>query len=303
MILDRRIKPTLTPFELDLGDSLRLTLDDGRAWEMTLDHTSASVLERGQPAYSDLNHYQSDIKVYGCEAQVRINGQPHVFQRKIGSQESFYEPWVIDNVRVWFDAAACAFSHPPRPGGIIHEKDWAHRQICSPSRAGRFVVQQANRPIAPEPIGVWFDSQKPVPDIRECYMGEDCWMGPYNGGAAHCGLDINMPPGTILKAPIALDDQYIFNGQAAGIGCERWRGVRRWPDGSDWIIQSHHLMGLLVEQRIPLARGTPYATAAGTYVGHAPHTHFMFRVIEQGGDYLLDPWLLFWARKESPDLA
>jgi hypothetical protein len=24
------------------------------------------------------------------------------------------------------------------------------------------------------------------------------------------------------------------------------------------------------------------------------HAHFLLRVIEQGGDYLLDPWILFW---------
>jgi hypothetical protein len=300
MIIHRNAKPTLTPIELDAGDTLRFVLADGTPWEMTLRATSAKVLERATPAYQDGGHYYGDIKVYGMTAVVEVNGREHVLERQVGSQASFYEPWEIDGVRVWFDAAACAFIHPPRRSdGIIHEKDWEHRQICSPSRAARLVVQQADRPIAPEPVGKWFEDQKPVPDIRECYMGEDCWMGPYNGGAAHCGLDINMPKGTILTAPITLDDQYMFNHLPAGSRCGRWRGKRRWPDGSDWIIQSHHLIDILVPERAPLQRGTPYATTAGTAVGLVPHTHFMFRVIEQGGDYFLDPWILFWAANQS----
>ena len=41
----------------------------------------------------------------------------------------------------------------------------------------------------------------------------------------------------------------------------------------------------------------PYQCLAGAgkgRVGAHEHTHFMFRVLDQGGDYLLDPWILFW---------
>jgi len=303
MRLDRRVKDTLTPVELDEGDTLHLILDGGAAWEMTLKHTSAEVLERGRPSTIDSGHFQNDILVYGMTAVVEVNGRQHVLNREVGSQGSFYEPWVIDGVRVWFDAAACAFIHPPRHGGLVYEKDWAHRQICSPSRAARFAVQQADRAIAPEPIAIWFDRQKAVPDIKECYIGQDCWMGPYNGGAAHCGLDINMPKGTQLTAPITLDDQYMFNDRRAGSRCGRWRGTRRWnadgQDESDWVIQTHHLVDMLVPERRPIERGTRYALAAGTGVGLIEHTHFVFRIIEQGGDYMLDPWILFWAASEE----
>jgi hypothetical protein len=299
MKLKRHAKSTLTPIELDHGDTFRFVSGDGAAWEMTLRQTSASVLERLAKPLPDGEHFGGDVKVYGFAAVVEINGKEHTLQRQVGSQASFYEPWVIDGVRLWFDAARCAFMHPPGRVGVIHEKDWAHRHVCSPTRAARFVVQQADRAIAPEPIGEWFVGQKPAPDIRECYLGEDCWMGPYNGGAAHCGLDINMLKGTVLTAPIALDDQYVFNGAEAGHGCTRWRGTRRWSDGSEWMIHTHHLQEMLVPQRCPIARGTAFAKAAGTGVGAVEHSHFMFRVIEQGGDYYLDPWILFWAARQD----
>lgn len=291
MVIERRVKETITPIELEHGDVLKF----GGNWEMKLVQTSAEVLSRLPAAMKDGNHYAGDIAVYGMTAVVAINGREHVLKREVGSQASFYEPWEVDGVRVWFDAAACAFIHPPKEGGIIHEKDWAHKQVCRPYRAGRFLVQAADRGIAPEPIGAWYEGQQPVPDIRECYLGADCWMGPYAGGAAHCGLDINMKAGTILTAPIDLDDQYVFNDMRAGIKCGRWRGTRRWADGSDWVIQSHHIVEALVPEKTPLKRGAKYARGAGTAVGAREHSHFMWRIVEQGGDYLVDPWILFWA--------
>jgi hypothetical protein len=324
MQLDRRIKDTLTPVELDVGDTLQLDGAAAAPWRMTLKHTAAEVvlrsnIQRGTPVgelptlgkdgtlarvlvakpMRDAAHYAGDIAVYSMTAVVEVNGREHVLVRFVGDQRSFYQPWDFDGVRVWFDAARWSFIHPPREGAIVYEKDWAQRYICAPGRAARFAVQQAGRPIAPEPVGAWYQGQKGVPDIRTCYTGQDCWMGPYNGAAAHCGLDINMLKGTRLLAPIMLDDQYVFNDARAGITCGRWRGSRRWnrgtPQESEWIIQTHHIVSSLVEERRPIARGTPYATGAGTAVGLVEHTHFMFRVIEQGGDYMLDPWILFWA--------
>ena len=104
-----------------------------------------------------------------------------------------------------------------------------------------------------------------------------------------------MPTGTVLSAPIDLDDEYLFKTVAAGFGINDWRGVKRWPDGSEWRLQTMHLVEMIAPERVPLKAGSPYATAAGTAVGRHPHTHFMFRVVEQGGEYWLDPWILFWA--------
>jgi hypothetical protein len=52
---------------------------------------------------------------------------------------------------------------------------------------------------------------------------------------------------------------------------------------------------MLVPERTPLKAGTRYATTGGVFVGSHEHSHFMFRVLGQGGEYWLDPWILFWA--------
>ena len=189
------------------------------------------------------------------------------------------------------DAARAIFTGPG--GGFMREKDWQMALLCAPAKAGRFAVQETGRPICPEPLHPWYPNPGGALDIHECYNGEDCWMGPYGGALAHCGLDVNMPVGTVLSAPIAFDDQYYLCSVASGSCNNRWRGVRRWADGSEWWLQSHHLIELLVPERTPLTRGTPYATTAGVWVGAHEHTHFNYHVLEQGGDYMLDPWIVF----------
>jgi len=294
MILERTSKPTLTPFGLNSGDTLRFRLSDGTPWEMTLLHTAAEVLARDYAAYGyrDDGHESGDISAYGFSCVVRINGREAELRREVGTQASFYEPFRLDGVDVWFDAAACAFQSA---GGFMFEKDIRSGYVCKPPHGARFAVQETDRPICPGAIRPWYPGADERPDIRNCYNGEDCWMGPYGGAAAHCGLDINMPTGTVLSAPIDLDDQYLFKTTAAGFGINNWRGLKRWADGSQWQLQTMHLVEMIASQRVPLAAGSPYAAAAGTAVGHHPHTHFMFRVVEQGGEYWLDPWILFWA--------
>jgi hypothetical protein len=280
-IMERRAKPTITPFGLNHADTLRFLLRDGRAWQLTLLKTSAEITERNG----------SRITAYAFDCDVRINGKEHHFRREVGTQASFYEPWEIDGAHLWFDAASCIFKDS---GGFMLEKDWALGFLCKPSHAARFAVQESGVPICPEPLKPWYPNESGRIDIGQCYNGEDCWMGPYGGDAAHCGLDINMKAGTTLSAPLSFDDHYLFHSTAAGFNNNRWRGVRRWPDGSQWWLQSHHLIRMLVPERGRLKAGTPYATTAGVMVGSHEHTHFMFRILDQGGDYLLDPWILFW---------
>lgn len=290
MIFERQVKATLTPFALSPGDTLRLALGEGSVWTMSLVSASAEVIARGFDAYRDSGHASGDIRAYAFAALVNINGREYELRREVGSAASFHEPWTIDGVRLWFDACGCVFKGQ---GGFMEEKDWRAGLICEPHRLTRWAVQEAGLPICPEPLRDWYPNPSGRLDIGDCYMGEDCWMGPYNGGAAHCGLDINMPAGTLLTAPLSCDDHYLFNSLAAGWRNNRWIGLRRWPDGSQWQLQAHHLIAMTVPERGPLAAGTPYATTAGTAVGRREHTHFLWRVIEQGGTYLLDPWILF----------
>ena len=114
------------------------------------------------------------------------------------------------------------------------------------------------------------------------------------GNKANGGIDISMKNGTFLYAPVDFDDQYYFNWLAKGDNNNRWRGVRKWPDGSIWWLQAHHMNKLFITENQPLAKGTKYASAAGVKVGGIPHTHFVFKVFEQGEDYYIDPWILFW---------
>jgi len=292
-MLYRTSKPTLTPFGLNHGDSLHFTLRNGGSWEMTLLDTSAEVVAHDYAACGnqDTGHGSGDVSAYAFSCTVKVNGREHVLRREVGTQASFYEPWGIDGVNVWFDATARIFK---TSGGFMVEKDWSVGLICKPSHAARFAVHEADLPICPEPLQPWYPNAVGRLDIHDCYFGEDCWMGPYGGAATHCGLDINMPAGTFLTAPIAFDDQYLFHSTAAGFTNNRWRGIRRWPDGSEWHLQTHHQIDMLVPERTPLPAGTPYATAAGVSVGAFEHTHFLFNVTEQGGTYLLDPWILFW---------
>lgn len=280
-VIERKSKPTLTPFGLNHRETMRLLRRGGEAWELTLLDTSAEIVQQTA----------EKITAYAFDCNVEVNGKPLHLRREVGTQASFYEPWQFDGVHLWFDGASCIFKED---GGFMEEKDWRGGLICRPNHKARFVVQEAEWPICPEPLQLWYPNDTGRLDIRECYNGDDCWMGPYQGKAAHCGLDINMKAGTVLSAPISLDDQYLFNSTAAGFNNNRWRGVRRWPDGSQWWLQSHHQIAMLVPERTPLKGGTAYATTAGVYVGSHEHTHFVFRVLDQGGDYLLDPWILFW---------
>jgi len=257
---------------------------------MTLLGSTAAIAKHGTTPYNDPGHYRGNIAVYEFSAEVEINGSKHTFRREVGSQASFYQPWSVDGVTIWFDASAAAFTHS---GGFIEEKDWRMGAICCPHRLTRWAVQEEGLGICPEPLRDWFPNPKRPLDIADCYTGEDCWMGPYNGGSTHCGLDVNMPIGTLLSAPFSLDTQYLLRSVASNFRNNCWMGERLWPDGSMWQIKTSHIVEVTVPPRTPLKAGEVYATAAGTAYGRVPHTHFVWCVSEQGGTYLLDPWILF----------
>jgi len=285
----RTAKTTVTPFLLDLDETLVFTRADGGVVRVTLRRTWAEVTARdyGRYGYCGL---EDGISAYAFGCELDVNGEAVALRREAGSPGSFSEPWTGHGVWIWLDAVQDIFREH---GGFLGEKDWRMGLVCQPLRRARFAIQDATLGICPEPVGPWCGLPEGGLRIEQCYNGEDCWMGPYRGDRAHCGLDINMPVGARLTAPIAFDDQFLFHTVEAGFGNNRWRGIRRWPDGSEWQLQAHHLVDLLVPDRTPLARGAAYATTAGTAYGAHPHTHFLFRIIEQGGEYLLDPWLLF----------
>ncbi|MCX8035839.1 MAG: twin-arginine translocation signal domain-containing protein [Candidatus Sumerlaeia bacterium] len=154
-VLERKSKATLTPIGLNHGETLRFVLRDGRPWEMTLLATSAEVIRRhsARRGRLDPNHESGDIAAYAFDCDVRINGTAHHLRREVATQASFYEPWEVDGVRLWFDAVSCAFKED---GGFMAEKDWRGGLLCKPFHKARFAVHEADLPICPEPMLPWY---------------------------------------------------------------------------------------------------------------------------------------------------
>lgn len=300
---------TVTPIELDHGDELRFTLRSGRTVSLILDETEAAIVEQVEPG--------GIIYRFGCH--VRIDGQKLTLQRFVCAQECFYEPYVVDGLRIWPDTVRAVFDEVP----VRYPREGNLR--CRPRKAARFGVQDATLRVCPQPMHPWLDEPQNFLDVGRCYNGDDCYLGPYLGQACHVGMDINHRAGSSLLAPLDFDTQAWFNSLAMGHNNNRWRGIRRWPNGDVWALQTHHLIELLVPQNAPLQIGTRYATTAGVHVGSHEHTHFEFKVgrknkqrplaasndpasiacpIDFDDDSAaaqndpevlhLDPWILFW---------
>ena len=273
--LVRAAKDTLTAIEMNRGDALRFTLRSGRTATLVPEATSARILERAGGT------------IYQFTCRIRFDGHPITLRRYVGSQESFYEPIVINGVRLWLDAVLDIFDKIPMRQ--IERQRVPHKHV-------RLALHDATMPICPQEMRPWYPNATNFINIKDCYNGDDCWLGAYLGRACHGGLDINQPKGDPLWAPIDFDDHWFFNSLAAGHNNNRWRGIRRWPNGDTWALQSHHLIKLLVPEHTPLKAGTHYAATAGVHVGSHTHTHFVFKVTpaEGGPEIHLDPWILFW---------
>ena len=226
-------------------------------------------------------HARTDYRFW-CD--VRVDGQTVRMEREVSTPRSFYEPWEVAGLTIFFDAVEDIF-------GFLNETHGA----CRPSRQARFAVQDASLRICPEPVHAWC----PLPEnglrIEDCFRGENCWLGAFNGAAAHGGLDINHPARTPLWAPFDIDDHFFFNRVDTGHNNNRWRGLRRWANGAEWILEACHLPELIVPERQPIRGGEHYAWGAGIHRGkkHITHSHFTFKVHDDGETIPLDPWILF----------
>ena len=285
MLIEKTARETLTAVELDVGDELQFRLADGTVRHLMVEKTSAAVHETtlANPGVPQ----EGARTVCRMHCRIRIDGHSVNLVRWVGCQRSFYQPWDLFGLRLWFDAVADLFAHLNETHGD-----------CKPRKRVRLAVQDANLRICPVLLHPWCPLPLGGLRIEDCYDGSDCWLGPYFGADAHGGLDINHPAGTPLWSPIEIHDHEMFNSLARGDENNRWRGVHRWPDGSTWILQSHHLIRLLVPEHEGFPAGTRYAESAGVHVGTHEHSHFVFRVCEPGASrdeaILLDPWILFW---------
>jgi hypothetical protein len=300
VILERTAHETITAVELDHGDELRFTLRSGDVTTIklvstraTVDSTSVPYPLAGRTERPDLikpwtleTNFAARI-VLRMHCTLLVNDRHVELVRWVGNQRSFYEPWIVGGVRLWFDAADALFEWLSENHGA-----------CRPRKAARFALQDVTLRICPPLLHPWCPLPSESLRIADAYAGSDCWMGPYAGADAHGGLDVNHPAGTPIWAPFSLDSQGIFESLADGDSNNRWRGRRTWPDGTTWIIQTHHVIEALAPDGEPTEAGIQIATGAGVAVGAYEHSHFTFGIIEPGESYdeiiRLDPWILFW---------
>ena len=202
-------------------------------------------------------------------------------QRYLPTQESFYEPYVINGMRIWFDAVQDYFDF------FTLKHGW-----CKPRAQARFAVSDANDPIAPD-MAMWYPIDRHYIDVKDSYLGDDVWMGPYLGGSPHAGLDVNTPKGTPLFTPVSItntDDQWLLVGfePKPYYWAATWSAIKNWPNGSEWTLTVCHLDKYLVEDHTPLEKGTQIAEAAGTGVGAEQHSHFEFMIRDEATNRIDD---------------
>ncbi len=298
MLTKKRAKSTLTALEMHHGDTLEFTLLDGSVRGMTLEGTGAEIVsttlkEPGteEPGAKTVYRFWCDVDIGGTKAKL---------EREVGTQRSFYEPWVVDGMRIWLDAVDAIFDFMHETHGPCR-LDRNSSDRLPPRRHARFALQDATARICPETLHPWCPLPPSTLRIEDCYRGEDCWLGAYHGVSAHGGLDINHPKGTPLWAPLDLDDQFYFNSLAMGHNNNRWRGIHRWENGSEWILQAHHMTELTVARHQPIRKGEQFAWGAGVLSGVVDHSHFAFKIHDEGETVLLDPWILFWQMYEDQE--
>lgn len=291
MTYPRSARSTLTAIELQHGDTLEFRLKNGRVVPIEVIDSQAEVVST---TLAEIGiEEQGAMTVIRFWADLKVDGEAVRLEREIGTQQSFYEPWEIAGVRIWLDAVDAVFN-------FIHETHAPCRlqPNCShhlPERRHiRLAVQDAELRICPETVHPWCPLPPGGLKIEDCYRGEDCWMGAFDGASAHGGLDINHPSGTPLYSPIGLDDQFLYNATERGHNNNRWRGVRHWDDGAVWVLSTSHMTHLTVPEHQSLKAGQQYAEGAGVWIGAAEHSHFAFAVLDHGEFIYLDPWILFW---------
>jgi hypothetical protein len=321
-IIELKAKETVTALEMNHGDTLRFQLRNGETRTLVLEDTAARIIERVQPGGT----------IYSFSLRFRIDSKSIDLVRYASTQQAFYEPYVINGVRIWPDTAKNVFDLIP----IRHPLDKATgvripktgNMDATPRKDARLVIQDATLRVCPDELHPWANDPHDFIDVARCYGGDDTHLGAYFGKLCHVGLDINHPKGSPLFAPIDFDTQAYWDSLKMGGNNNRWRGIRRWQNSDVWALQTSHLIDLLVPEHQPLKKGTQYATSAGVHIGSHQHTHYDFRIgrpqpgtpidqnkpsiaipidfsdqsdtAEKNAEVLiLDAWIIFWQTFED----
>lgn len=277
------VRDTLTAVTLNVGDALlfRNTIGFVRRIELVSAHAEIVKKEGFW------------VKGYRFGATFKFDGKEFSIERETPSASNFAQPFEIGGLVIYLDMVQDIFEDC---GGFIGEKDYLTTGVtCRPKRRVRITVQEEGVPICPQKILEWFPGASKPHVTSICYNGYNTWAGPWpeNGKTlAHGGLDINMPSGTMLTAPIDFDDQAYFQSVAGGDVNNRWKAEKKWLNGTSWWLVSNHLNSLKVPEHTPVKAGTLYAETAGVWVWQFEHTHFCFRVFDGEEDFWLDPWIV-----------
>jgi hypothetical protein len=284
----KRSRSTLTAVELDPGESLTFEFLDGRTRTITIVSTRSRLHSTNLEADSErpLQPDRLGRTVVRIHCILDIDGKQVELVRWVGNDRSFYEPWRLYGLEIWFDTADALFE-------ILSETHGP----CRPRKEVRLAVQEAGVGICPVLLHPWC----PLPEgglrIADCYDSTNCWLGPYFGAEAHGGLDINHPAGTPIWAPFSLDSHELYNRVDRGDGNNRWRGYHKWDDGSEWILQLSHVITVHYPETQAIPAGAQIADGAGVSVGSHEHSHFTFSIVEPDASreeaIQLDPWILF----------
>jgi PKD repeat protein len=296
--LSREAKDTLTALEMNRGDTLQFKLRNGQVRTFVLEGTDAAVVLTNLKQLKIKVREDTGRTIYRFSCRIRVDGHPITLERYVSCQEAFYVPYVINGVRLWLDGVKDIFkvvtdTHGGHPDPLAHNG-------CVLNKDARFALNDMTDSICPVELRDWFPLEADYLDIRNCYNGDDCFLGAYNGADCHYGLDIDMPKGTPIFAPIDFDDQYLYNAVARGSNNNRWAGLHRWSNGDTWTLLLRHLIRLLVPEHTLVKAGVQYAEGAGVYVGSHNHSDFGFEITEPGKALVLvDPWILFWQMFEQ----
>ena len=189
LIVRRQAKDTLTAVELNKGQTLEFTLADGSVRHITLKATSAEVTETTLKKL--MVEENAAVTNYRFACTLEIEGEEYRLERENSTQASFYKPWEIAGMRIWFDAVDDIFTFLTDTHGG-----------CRPGKDARFGMQDAALGICPEKLHAWCPLPEGGLTIDLCYRGEDVWMGAYNGASAHGGLISIIRPARLCGRPL-----------------------------------------------------------------------------------------------------
>jgi len=168
MIIERIARPTLTAVEMLHGDNLNFRLPDGRATAIELTDTGAEIMQTTlkQPGVPE----PGAKTTYRFWGDFRINGRDVRLEREVGTQQSFYEPWVAEGVQIWLDAVDAVFDFMQETHGPCRL-----HALCNPRpparKHARLAVQDAAGRVCPERVHPWCPLPAGGLDIRHCYRG------------------------------------------------------------------------------------------------------------------------------------